>query len=92
MYAGEAGEACIEIVLHATPDPKSLADVLEDISDPGEHFEYVVSTTARIVVDPATLLPYAREEQVYRFASLGSGKGESLLEPDHLVVTMKYGG
>lgn len=83
---------CVEIVLHATPDEKSLHDVLMDITDPNDRFvDYDASIDARIVVDPATLLPYAQEEQVFWFASLGNGKGDALLESDHLVATTKYG-
>jgi tetratricopeptide (TPR) repeat protein len=89
---GIAAHSCVEIVLHATPDKKSLDDVLADISEPDDRFvDYDASTDARIVVDPATLLPYAREEQIYWFASLGNGKGDALLESDHLVSTTKYG-
>lgn len=89
--AGAATQRCVEIVLHATPDRKSLNDVLADISDPDEPFvDYDTSTDARIVVDPATLLPYAREEQVYWFASLGNGEGHAVLESDHLVSAIRY--
>ena len=89
--AGSATQTCVEIVLHATPDKKSLNDVLTDIGDPEEPFvDYDTSTDARIVVDPATLLPYAREEQVYWFASLGNGEGHAILESDHLVSTTRY--
>jgi hypothetical protein len=90
--AGAATQTCVEIVLHATPDKKSLDDVLTDVSgSDGGFVDYDASTDARIVVDPATLLPYAREEQIYWFASLGNGKGDALLESDHLVSTTKYG-
>jgi hypothetical protein len=90
--AGIAAHGCVEIVLHATPDKKSLDDVLTDISEPDNRFvDYDASTDARIVVDPATLLPYAREEQIYWFASLGNGEGDAVLESDHLVSTTKYG-
>ena len=51
---------------------------------------YDASTDARIVVDPATLLPYAREEQLYWYASIGKGKGESVLWSEHLVLTTRY--
>jgi hypothetical protein len=85
-------QTCVEIVLHAMPDKKSLDDVLNDISDPDSRLvDYDSSMSARIVVDPATLLPYAREEQVYWFASLGSGKGDSVLISDHLTSTTTYG-
>jgi len=90
--AADSSPTCVEIVLHATPDKASLNDVLTDITDPEDRFvDYDASIDARIVVDPATLLPYAREEQVYWFASLGSGKGDALLESDHLLATTKYG-
>lgn len=89
--AGIAPQMCVEIVLHATPDKQSLDDVLTDISDPNDPFDYDASTDARIVVDPATLLPYVREEQIYWFASLGNGTGQALLESDHLVSTTRYG-
>ena len=90
--AGAAPQKCVEIVLHATPDEKSLNDVLTDITDPdGRFVDYDASTNARIVVDPTTLLPYVREEQVYWFAALGNGKGQALLHSDHLVATAKYG-
>lgn len=90
--SGIATPTCVEIVLHATPDKKSLNDVLTDITDPNDRFvDYDASTDARIVVDPATLLPYAREEQVFWFASLGNGKGDALLESDHLLATTQYG-
>jgi hypothetical protein len=89
---GATAQTCVEIVLHAIPDKKSLDDVLTDISDPDSRFvDYDSSISARIVVDPATLLPYAREEQVYWFASLGSGKGDSVLVSDHLTSTTTYG-
>ena len=66
--------------------------MLTDITDPdGRFVDYDASIDARIVVDPATLLPYAQEEQIYWFASLGNGKGDALLESDHLVSTTKYG-
>lgn len=84
-------QRCVEIVLHARPDKQSLDDVLDDIGDPDIRFvDYDASTDARIVVDPATLLPYAREEQVYWFASLGNHKGDALLESDHLFSTTTY--
>jgi hypothetical protein len=50
---------------------------------------YDTSSAARIAVDPATLLPYAREEQIHRYVSLGNGK-ESLLESEHRMSTTRY--
>jgi tetratricopeptide (TPR) repeat protein len=91
--AGGAAHACVELVIHATPDNAALQDVLNDLagSDEDPYFHYDASTVARIVVDPATLLPYAHDEKVYWYASVGNGKGESLLSSEHLVSTTTYG-
>ena len=52
---------------------------------------YTASTEARIVTDPATLLPYAREERLYWYASAGEGRQDFVLESEHLVSTTSYG-
>jgi len=42
----------------------------------------------RIVTDPATLLPYAREQRAYWYASLGGHR--SVLQSEHLVSHTSY--
>jgi hypothetical protein len=91
--AGAADRRCVEIVIRATPDPKSLAHVLEDLggAPPNSLFaDYFASTEVRIVTDPATLLPYAREERVYWYASIGNTTADAILESDHLLCTTRY--
>ncbi|MGH8289862.1 MAG: hypothetical protein ACREV7_12695 [Steroidobacteraceae bacterium] len=91
--AGAADRKCVEIVIRATPDPKALSHVLDDLggAPPNNLFvDYFVSTEARIVTDPATLLPYAREERVYWYASMGNTTDDAILESDHLLSMTRY--
>jgi hypothetical protein len=89
--AGAATNECVEIVLQAAPDQQALKDVLADLERPDLRFvSYDASTKARLIVDPATLLPYVREEQIYWYASIGSGKGDALLESEHVLARTVY--
>jgi tetratricopeptide (TPR) repeat protein len=84
---------CVELVIHATPDQKTLKNLLADLLAPSPSYRYsdfAASTDARIVVDPATLLPYAREERIYWYVSLGMKPGEKILQSEHLVSTTRY--
>ncbi len=92
--ANAAARSCVEIVMRATPDQESLDEVIDALSDtyPYTRFkDYETSTQARLVTDPATLLPYVREEQVYWYASPGRGRGDAILQSEHLVLTERYG-
>jgi tetratricopeptide (TPR) repeat protein len=91
--AGAALRACVELVIHAKPDKDALQDVLNDVAGAQEdpYFHYDASTAARIVIDPATLLPYIRDETVSWYASIGKGEGKSMLSSEHLVSTTAYG-
>ncbi len=91
---GETDRRCVEIVIHATPDEAALDDVIADMRAQyprSRSVQYVASTAIRIVTDPRTLLPYAREERTYWYASVGAGKEDSLLESEHLLSTTLYG-
>lgn len=91
--AESAVRTCAEIVIHATPDEAALKHVLADVGTPFPNTRWVdfdASSTARIVVDPATLLPYSLEKQIHWYASIGQGKGRSILESEHLLVTTTY--
>jgi hypothetical protein len=90
--AGASSQQCVELVIHATPDKDALQDVLTDLAgteDP--YFHYDASTAARIIVDPLTLLPYARDEKIYWYASVGKGTGQARLCSEHRVSTTTYG-
>jgi hypothetical protein len=91
--AGAADPTCVEIVLHATPDKEALNRVIGDLTLPPPHNQfdhYTASTQARIVTDPATLLPYAREERIYWYASIDGGNS-AILQSEHVLSTTKYG-
>jgi hypothetical protein len=44
----------------------------------------------RVFTDPATLLPYARDERVYWYASFGRRAADSILESGHLTSRAVY--
>jgi hypothetical protein len=92
--ADAAAQSCVEIVIHATPDKEALQDLSVDLAgmiQGATFFDYDASIDGRIVVDPATLRPYEREERVYWYASAGKTPDDQLLESDHLVSTTTYG-
>ena len=82
---GVAAPTCVEIVMHTTPDEGALDQVMADAG----LTDYSASTNARIVTDPATLLPYLREERVYWYAS-SNGHRDSALQSEHRVSTVSY--
>jgi hypothetical protein len=78
---------CVELVLHASPDPQALAQLVEDA-----HISaYSGSRDLRIVTDPATLLPYARDEHLEWYASRDNAILGTDLGSEHLVSTTSYG-
>jgi hypothetical protein len=84
---------CIEIVIRMTPEPQALSRALTDAGGPppyGFFSNYFASTVVRIVTDPATLLPYVREERVYWYAAVGGRANDTILESEHLVSRMRY--
>ena len=87
-------QTCAEIVIRATPDKDSLRDLLVDLTGSNaaaDSVQYDASIVVRIVVDPATLLSYSREEQIYWYAALGPGPGGAVLSSEHIVSTTRYG-
>jgi hypothetical protein len=85
--------SCVEIVLHARPDPEALRALLADVPSPLPDTtlkNYDASIDARIVVGPATLLPYARQERVDWYAGFGKEPAETILETDHIRTTWSY--
>jgi hypothetical protein len=93
--AGAVAQTCVEMVIRATPDQASLDTVMADMglrrSRFTNYYNYTASTEARIVTDPATLMPYAREERIHWYASLGKSKKDKVLRSEHLVSTTSYG-
>jgi hypothetical protein len=85
--AAAATPTCVELVMRATPDKEALDQVTADASLTA----YSTSIQARIVTDPTTLLPYAREARVYWYAASSDGGRDSVLQSEHLVSTTSYG-
>lgn len=86
--AGATEQTCVEMVFRATPEQESLDHLVQDNS---QFADFTASTEARIVTDPATLMPYAREERVYWYASVGKSTKNNGLQSEHLVSTTSYG-
>ncbi len=84
---GAAAQTCVELVVRATPDH----DVLDQVMADADLTAYSTSTEARIVTDPATLLPYAREERRHWYASSSDDRQDFVLQSEHLVSTTRYG-
>jgi len=80
-------QACVELVIRATPDQDALDQVMADAGLTA----YSASIEARIVTDPATLLPYAREERRYWYASSSDDRRAFVLQSEHLRSTTRYG-
>jgi tetratricopeptide (TPR) repeat protein len=77
---------CIELVLHATPDPAVLSDMLHSLSRSArlpreQRPELQARTDMRLIVDPVTLVAYRRDMRRYSYWSTGvEGPNESLVE------------
>jgi len=91
--ADAAAQSCVEILIRARPDKAALHALIGDLASPFPNTrfaDYDASIEVRIVVDPATLLPYAREKHAYWYASFGHDTAYTILEADHLVSTATY--
>jgi len=92
---GESGgRSCAELVIHAVPDAKALADYLGSIR---KHFrqplQYSSESDIRLVVDPTTLQPYVDEVRRYWYAATPTPKGqrlEGLVESQHRTWSVFY--
>ncbi|HEX3603071.1 MAG TPA: hypothetical protein VHU43_03195 [Steroidobacteraceae bacterium] len=78
--------ACIEMVLHATPDPAVLGEILGSLSRSArlprqQRPELQERTDMRLIVDPITLVAYRRDMRRYSYWSTGvKGPNSSLVE------------
>ncbi len=91
--AGASERSCIEVVMRTTPDKDALDRIVDDFTLPtadGHIDAYTATTAARMVTDPATLLPYEREERVYWYAALDKRRGNTLLQSEHRLSTTSY--
>jgi tetratricopeptide (TPR) repeat protein len=75
--AASPERSCIEIVLHAAPDPAALAAILDLLARSfhlprGQLLRCSSATEMRLVTDPATLQPYVRDTRHYSYWSKSS--------------------
>ena len=79
---------CIEIVLHATPDPAILKDMLGKLARSAnlpsqELLQLQARTDMRLIVDPLNLVAYRRDMRRYSYWSTGApGPNHSLSESE----------
>lgn len=84
--AGSKETACIEIVLHATPDPLILKEMLGNLARIGrlprhQQPELLTRTDMRLILDPVTLVAYRRDMRQYSYWwNDAKDQSESLLE------------
>ncbi|HEY2465579.1 MAG TPA: hypothetical protein VGI32_16075 [Steroidobacteraceae bacterium] len=77
---------CIELVLHATPDPAVLSEMLGSLSRSArlprrQRPQLQSRTDMRLIVDPITLVAYRRDMRRYSYWSSGAkGPNSSLVE------------
>ncbi|HEV2702655.1 MAG TPA: hypothetical protein VGV09_13550 [Steroidobacteraceae bacterium] len=69
---------CVELVVRTTPDQQAVNNLIKS---------YTSSTATRIVMDPATLLAYSREDRLYWYASIGNGPKDMTLQSEHFKST-----
>jgi hypothetical protein len=78
--AGLPPEGCVELVLEAVPTQKAVADVTQKLLDANQgKLDYAAATRLRLVVDPATLVPYENETLRYTYLALAN-KGQRVLK------------
>jgi tetratricopeptide (TPR) repeat protein len=84
-------DSCIEIVLHATPDPEVLKAMLKEHASSarlprGQAPQLWSVIHMRLIVDPATLVPYRREMRRHSYWSTGAaGPNHTLIESEKTV-------
>ena len=83
--------ACIEIVLHAAPDPAILRASLDSLADKAGlragQLQLWSVTSMRLVTDPKTLQPYSREMRRHTYWSSGEpGPDHSLFESEKTLL------
>jgi len=80
--ADSTDEACVEIVLRATPDPAELKRLLLHVAQRAgvghkETFQVSAATYLRLVTDPMTLQSYDRDIRRYAYGTAVEGKFDS---------------
>jgi hypothetical protein len=90
--SSEASTAsCVEIVLHAVPDPSALQLMLDETRRSahlprGRELQSAATTTLRLVTDPDTLIPYRREIRRQGYLSGDGSPNDALLTEERMVI------
>lgn len=90
--AGLPAGGCVELLLDAVPTPKAIEDVAAKLAaaDQGK-LDYAAATRMRLVVDPATLVPYENETLRYTYLALGNkGQRAVKIASEQSQVAYKY--
>jgi hypothetical protein len=91
---GSTALSCVEIVLHAAPDPTIVQLILDKLAranrlPPGQHPQLWSVTEMRLVTDPTTLQPYRLEMRRHGYWWTGKrGEGESLIESSTTIESL----
>jgi hypothetical protein len=86
--AASASAACVEIVLHAAPDPSAIGRFK---LPSGQAVHYWSTTDMRIVTDADSLLPYVWDVRRYwYFAVDGGAWGDPVINSERIVSTFSY--
>jgi len=96
--ADAPGHLCAEIVLRATPKAEDLKQAIGQMSrqaklSASQSLHYWAQTYIRLVVDPATLLPYVRDVRQSWFCRLNGAldpKNGPIIEQRRAVSTVSY--
>jgi hypothetical protein len=78
-----AEPACVELVVRTTPNRQAVDLLFKN---------YASSTATRIVLDPATLLSYAREDRLYWYVATGDARADTVLQSEHFKSTTTFIG
>jgi tetratricopeptide (TPR) repeat protein len=88
--------ACIEIVLHATPDPAFLSEMVRSLPRSArlphrQQPQLQARTDMRLIVDPVTLVAYRRDMRRYLYWSSGAkGQDSSLVELEKTSISSGF--
>jgi hypothetical protein len=78
--AGQPADGCVELLIEALPAPKAVEEVAAKLQEGGQgRLDYAAATRVRLVVDPATLVPWENEMLRYSYLALAN-KGQRAVQ------------
>lgn len=90
--AGRPADSCVELLLEAVPTREAVAEVAAKLAAAEQgKLDYAAQTRMRLVVDPATLVPYQSEVLRYTYLALANKSQRAVkIAADQGVVTYHY--